>query len=712
MQDSSTVQKKYFIQISHANELELLNIHNFMVILVPSYVIEDVSLLRECTYLGVIFEETGVYPFTYKHNCHFVDKGFVEVTPKELVETFTILSKKVSSTFTNPNLLLGVDSKQNEHYKEVGKAGTHKFSDKFNSLTEDLTAKASEGSVDPVIGRQMELDLMVKCLSRYKKNNPILIGESGVGKTSIVDLLASSIVAKSSNLPDKLLNAKVISLNIGMVVSGSKYRGDMEQKITSVLDECKKHGNVVLFIDEIHMIVGEQGAKDKLDIGNMLKPYLTSGEISFIGATTYKEYKNIFEKDVALPRRFQKIEVLEPSVSDTKEILKGLACKLESYHEVSYPSDMIDIIVDKSDKYVKGMLPDKAIDVFDLVGTYVKMDKKEVVTEKDIDQVVSKLSRIPVEQISNSVTKTVTHLQSNLKSEIFGQDHVVDKVVDIIKVNRAGLADNDKPIASLLFTGSSGSGKTELTKVLGKTLGQKVLKFDMSEYSESYTVSRLVGSPAGYVGHEDGGLLTEAVINNPNSIVLLDEIEKAHPTIFTLLLQVMDNATLTDSSGRVADFRNVIFIMTTNTGAQAAEEVKNPIGFARGMDENKSEVKADALKEMFTPEFRNRLDAVCEFNNLTEETIHMIITKFIKELEYKLEDKGVKISISEEALNWLAVNGTDAEMGARPLKRLISEKVKRPLAEIILFQEEVEEVEVVLDSEEIKVISKCVEDLC
>ncbi len=548
----------------------------------------------------------------------------------------------------------------------------------------NLNAKAEAGKIDPLIGREAELDRTVQVLCRRSKNNPLYVGDAGVGKTAIAEGLARKIVEK--DVPEVLFDIEIYALDMGALVAGTRYRGDFEERLKAVMKELEKRPNIVLFIDEIHTVIGAGATSGgALDASNLLKPALASGDIRCIGSTTYKEYRQFFEKDRALVRRFQKIDVNEPSVPDAIEIMKGLKPYFEEFHKVKYTNDALKAAVELSARYINDRkLPDKAIDVVDETGAaqmLLKPEKrKKVISATDIETTIASIARIPPKSVSRSDAELLANLESNLKHVVFGQDPAIEALSTAIKLARAGLRDPEKPIGSYLFTGPTGVGKTEMARQLADTLGVEVLRFDMSEYMERHTVSRLIGAPPGYVGFDQGGLLTDAVDQNPHCVVLLDEVEKAHPDLFNVLLQVMDHGKLTDNNGKSVDFRNVILIMTSNVGA--AELAKSPIGFGRTRQAGDDE---DAINAMFTPEFRNRLDAVISFNPLPREVVHRIVEKFVLQLETQLAERNITISLTREAADWLAQRGYSETMGARPLGRVIQEHIKKPLAEDVLF---------------------------
>ncbi len=571
-----------------------------------------------------------------------------------------------------------------EELEESLQKGLKKEKEK-TPLTEnstELVALALEGKIDPVIGREGEVARVIEILGRRKKNNPILLGETGVGKTAIVEALALKIA--NNEIPDDLKDAKIFALDMGSMVAGTKYRGDFEKKLKAVIKEVSKSNKSILFIDEIHQIIGAGSVGgSSMDASNILKPLLSSGKLKCIGATTYEEYRNDFTKDKAFSRRFAKVEVNEPNIEDSIKILEGLKSKYEEFHGVVYEEEALRLCVELSKKFITDrFLPDSAIDVLDEVAATkkysVKKGKKPLkITSIDVEKTISKMANIPPKTATSSDLSLLEKLETNLKKRVFGQDDAIVKITKAIKINKAGLGNDNKPIGSFLFTGSTGVGKTEVAKELAKVLGVHFARFDMSEYGEAHTVSRLIGAPAGYVGHEKGGLLSEAIKKHPHSVLLLDEIEKAHPELLNILLQVMDNATITDNNGYKVDFQNVIIIMTSNLGAKSA----NVMGFTK--DEHLNTDKA--VKNFFAPEFRNRLDEIVKFAPLDMKIVLQVVGKFIGDLETSLNDKKVKITITKKAKEELARLGYDKEMGARPLIRVIRDKIKLPLSEEILF---------------------------
>ncbi|NBX84703.1 MAG: ATP-dependent Clp protease ATP-binding subunit ClpA [Gammaproteobacteria bacterium] len=554
----------------------------------------------------------------------------------------------------------------------------------LESFCMNLNKRARMGKIDPLIGRSEELQRVVQVLCRRRKNNPLLVGEAGVGKTAIAEGLARSIV--DGHVPDAIASCVVYALDLGALLAGTKYRGDFEKRLKALLKQMGNTPGAILFIDEIHTIIGAGAASGGvMDASNLIKPLLANGELKCIGSTTYQEYRGIFEKDRALARRFQKVDVGEPSIDETFEILKGLRPRLEQHHGVKFSIPALKAAVELSAKFINDrFLPDKAIDVVDEAGAYQNLLKaskrKKIISVVEIENVVAKIARVPLKKISVRDKETMRHLDRDLKLMVYGQDQAIDALSSAIKLARSGLREPQKPVGCFLFTGPTGVGKTEVTKQLATVLGIELLRFDMSEYMEKHTVSRLIGAPPGYVGFDQGGLLTEAVVKHPHSVVLLDEIEKAHPDVFNLLLQVMDHGTLTDTNGRQADFRHVILVMTSNLGAQ--EISRASIGFKE--QEHDSDVR-EVLKRQFTPEFRNRLDAMIQFKSLTPETIGLVVDKFIMELDEQLANRGVTLSLEQDARNWLIQHGYDKNMGARPMARIIQEHVKKPLADELLF---------------------------
>ncbi|MBB3168309.1 ATP-dependent Clp protease ATP-binding subunit ClpA [Simiduia aestuariiviva] len=556
----------------------------------------------------------------------------------------------------------------------------------LDSFTTNLNELAAGGKIDPLVGRADEVERVAQVLARRRKNNPLLVGESGVGKTAIAEGLAKKIV--EGEVPETLLDSVVYSLDLGSLLAGTKYRGDFEKRFKGLLADLRKQDNAILFIDEIHTIIGAGAASGGvMDASNLLKPLLTSGEMRCIGSTTFQEYRGIFEKDRALSRRFQKIDVNEPSIDDTYHILKGLKSRFEEHHGLKYTDTALRAAAELAGKYINDrFMPDKAIDVIDEAGAFQQLQpankRKKQIGVADIEAMVAKIARIPPKSVSSNDKEQLRTLEDQLRMVVFGQNEAVGTIATSIKLARAGLGAGEKPIGSFLLAGPTGVGKTEICRQLAKLMGIELLRFDMSEYMERHTVSRLIGAPPGYVGFDQGGLLTDAVTKHPHSVVLLDEIEKAHPEVFNLLLQVMDHGTLTDNNGRKADFRNVILVMTTNAGAQVLS--KRSMGFT---DQDNSTDGMEEIKKAFTPEFRNRLDAVVQFAPLTLDVIKTVVDKFLVELQVQLDDKHVQLTVTEAARDWLAIHGYDEKMGARPMSRLIQEKIKKPLAEMVLFGE-------------------------
>ncbi len=577
------------------------------------------------------------------------------------------------------------ESEATEHEVEAeGEEGRDNSKSALAQYSVNLNQQAALGRIDPLVGRDAEVERVVQILSRRRKNNPLLVGEAGVGKTAIAEGLAKLII--EDKVPDIIADSVVYALDLGALLAGTKYRGDFEKRLKALLNEIKQQPRAILFIDEIHTIIGAGAASGgSMDASNLLKPLLSSGEIRCIGSTTFQEFRGIFEKDRALARRFQKIDVLEPSVDDTYRILRGLKSRFEEHHEVEFTDAALRAASELAERYINDKhMPDKAIDVIDEAGAYQRLmtpeHRKKVIDVGEVEAVVAKIARIPPKSVSTSDKDQLRKLESNLKMVVLGQDEAIDSLASAIKLSRAGLKEPSKPVGSFLFAGPTGVGKTEVTQQLARILGIELIRFDMSEYMERHTVSRLIGAPPGYVGFDQGGLLTEAITKSPHCVLLLDEIEKAHPEVFNLLLQVMDNGTLTDNNGRKADFRNVILVMTTNAGAEA--QSRPSIGFTQ---QDHSSDAMEALKRLFTPEFRNRLDTVIQFKPLTLDIVKGVVDKFLTELQAQLDEKHVVLNVSDEARLWLAEHGYDEKMGARPMQRLIQEKVKKPLAEMILF---------------------------
>jgi ATP-dependent Clp protease ATP-binding subunit ClpA len=574
---------------------------------------------------------------------------------------------------------------QSPEIEEEG-AETEASASMLDQYASNLNILAKEGKIDPLIGRDMEVERSIQILCRRRKNNPLLVGEAGVGKTAIAEGLAYRIVTK--DVPEVIANAVVYSLDMGALLAGTKYRGDFEKRLKGILKELTKDPEAILFIDEIHTIIGAGAASGGvMDASNLLKPKLSSGELRCIGSTTYQEYQGIFEKDRALARRFQKIDVLEPTVNDTTKILMGLKSRYEEHHSVRFTHKAIRAAAELSAKYINERhLPDKAIDVMDEAGASQQLlppsKRKKTIGVSDIEHIIAKIARIPEKSVSSSDKQALKNLDRDLKLVVFGQDEAIDTLTDAIRLSRSGLGTETKPIGNFLFAGPTGVGKTEITQQLAKIMGVELVRFDMSEYMERHAVSRLIGAPPGYVGFDQGGLLTDAVIKHPYSVVLLDEIEKAHSDIFNLLLQVMDHGTLTDNNGRKVDFRNVVLVMTTNAGVQ--ETIRKSIGFKQ---QDHTPDALSAINKVFTPEFRNRLDAVVWFNHLNKDVILQVVDKFIVELQVQLDNKGVSLDVTDQARQWLAEQGYDRDMGARPMARVMQQQVKKELASELLFGE-------------------------
>ena len=556
----------------------------------------------------------------------------------------------------------------------------------IENFSVNLNEEALKGNIDPLIGRDSELKRTLQVLGRRRKNNPLFVGEAGVGKTAIAEGLANLIV--NEQVPEFLSNATIYSLDMGALLAGTKYRGDFEKRFKALLKDLENDDNAILFIDEIHTIIGAGAASGgMLDASNLIKPLLSAGKLRCLGSTTYQEYQSVFEKDRALARRFQKIDIVEPSIEDTTKILHGLKEKYEAHHGIRYTNAALRAAAQLSAKYInERFLPDKAIDVIDEAGAKQQLvaasKRKKTISNTDIEAIVAKMARIPEKSVSSSEKDSLKMLDRNLKLVVFGQDKAIEELTSVIRLSRAGLGDDEKPVGSFLFAGPTGVGKTEVTKQLAKILGVELLRYDMSEYMEKHAVSRLIGAPPGYVGYEQGGLLTDAVLKHPHAVVLLDEIEKAHEDVYNILLQVMDHGTLTDNNGRKADFRNIILVLTTNAGVQ--ETVRQSIGFKQ------QDHSSDAMREInkvFSPEFRNRLDNIVWFNHLDNEVIQQVVDKFIVELQVQLDDKGVSLELTREAKKWLAEHGYDKAMGARPMSRLIQEQLKKALANELLFGE-------------------------
>jgi ATP-dependent Clp protease ATP-binding subunit ClpA len=607
----------------------------------------------------------------------------------------------------------GIEETEERAEEIEGEEGEERPPSPLEAYAVNLNELARTGQIDPLIGRGEEVERVVQTLSRRRKNNPLLVGESGVGKTAIAEGLARLIV--DGKVPEIIRDSIVYSLDLGALLAGTKYRGDFEKRLKGLLNELKKSKSQILFIDEIHTIIGAGAASGGvMDASNLLKPMLASGEIRCMGSTTYQEYRGIFDKDRALSRRFQKIDVSEPSVDDTYLILKGLKAKYEEHHNLKYTDRSLRVAAELAQKFINDrFMPDKAIDVIDEVGAFQQLQpanrRKKQISVGDVERMVAKIARIPSASVTSDEKESLKDLDANLKMVIFGQDDAIDSLASAIKLARAGLREGEKPIGSFLFSGPTGVGKTEVCRQLARIMGVELVRFDMSEYMERHTVSRLIGAPPGYVGFDQGGLLTEAITKQPHCVLLLDEIEKAHPDVFNLLLQVMDHGALTDNNGRKADFKNVILVMTTNAGAQ--EMSRSSIGF---QTQDHSTDGLEAVKKMFTPEFRNRLDSIIPFGPLNRDVIKTVVDKFLVEIQVQLDDKKVLLEVSEAARAWLGEQGYDELLGARPMQRLIQDKIKKPLAEDILFgrlakhggvvQVDIEDGDLVLNIEEEAVV--------
>jgi len=578
----------------------------------------------------------------------------------------------------------GADGESETDAQSNQNASSEERTSNLDGYCTNLNKEVKKGRIDPLIGRDEELSRVIQTLSRRRKNNPLLVGEAGVGKTAIAEGLAYRI--EEGQVPDVIADAVVYSLDLGSLLAGTKYRGDFEKRLKALLGELEKEKHSILFIDEIHTIIGAGAASGGvMDASNLLKPLLSSGQLKCIGSTTFQEFRGIFEKDRALARRFQKVDVLEPSIEDTIKILNGLKSRFEEHHELRYTKAALTSAVELSAKYMSDRhLPDKAIDIIDEAGAMQRLmppsRRKKIIGVPEIEAVVANIARIPPKQISKSDSEVLENLERDLKLTVFGQNEAIERMSSAIKLSRAGLKQEGKPVGCFLFAGPTGVGKTEVSRQLARTLGIELVRFDMSEYMERHTVSRLIGAPPGYVGFDQGGLLTEAITKNPHCVLLLDEVEKAHPDVFNLLLQVMDHGTLTDNNGRKADFRHVVLIMTTNAGAESLS--KRSIGFN---EQDQTTDAMEAIKRLFTPEFRNRLDSIVQFGALPEDVIEQVVHKFIAELQAQLDDRKVSIELDESAMRWLAKRGYDKTMGARPMARLIQEAIKRPLADAILF---------------------------
>jgi len=612
---------------------------------------------------------------------------FLEQQDMSRLDAVNFISHGITKSGPNEQRhVRGAETSGTGHGEEGERPGTGGQTSALADYCVNLNDKARAGKIDPLIGRDSELRRTIQVLCRRSKNNPIYVGDAGVGKTAIAEGLARKIV--EGDVPEVLRGATIYALDMGSLLAGTRYRGDFEERLKAVMKELEKHPDAILFIDEIHTVIGAGATSGgALDASNLLKPALASGQMRCIGSTTYKEYRQFFEKDRALVRRFQKIDVAEPTIPDAIEIIKGLRPYYEDYHKIKYTDDALKAAVELSARYINDRkLPDKAIDVIDETGASQMLltaeNRKTLIDVEDIEATIATMARIPPKSVSKSDTEMLAGLENNLKTVVFGQDLAISALASAIKLARAGLREPEKPIGSYLFTGPTGVGKTEVAKQLADTLGVELLRFDMSEYMERHTVSRLIGAPPGYVGFDQGGLLTDGVDQHPHCVVLLDEIEKAHPDLFNILLQVMDHGKLTDHNGKSVDFRNVILIMTSNVGAMELQ--KSPIGFGRKREAGDDE---EAINRMFTPEFRNRLDAIISFAPLPPAVVRRVVEKFVLQLEGQLAERGVTINLTPEAAEWLAVRGYDERMGARPLSRVIQEHVKKPLADQVLFGE-------------------------
>ena len=610
---------------------------------------------------------------------------FLEQQDMSRLDAVNFISHGITKSGPNePRHVRGAENTSGAGHEEEGRPGGQ--SSALADFCVNLNDKSRAGKIDPLIGRDAELRRTIQVLCRRSKNNPIFVGDAGVGKTAIAEGLARRIV--EGDVPEVLREATIYALDMGALLAGTRYRGDFEERLKAVMKELEKHPDAILFIDEIHTVIGAGATSGgALDASNLLKPALASGSMRCIGSTTYKEYRQFFEKDRALVRRFQKIDVSEPTIPDAIEIIKGLRPYYEDYHKLKYTDDALKAAVELSARYINDRkLPDKAIDVIDETGASQMLlgteDRKVLIDVEDIENTIASMARIPPKSVSKSDTELLAGLENNLKTVVFGQDPAITALASAIKLARAGLREPEKPIGSYLFTGPTGVGKTEVARQLADTLGVELLRFDMSEYMERHTVSRLIGAPPGYVGFDQGGLLPDGVDQHPHCVVLLDEIEKAHPDLFNILLQVMDHGKLTDHNGKSVDFRNVILIMTSNVGAMELQ--KAPIGFGRKREQGDDE---EAINRMFTPEFRNRLDAIISFGPLPPAVVRQVVEKFVLQLEGQLAERGVTISLTPEAAEWLATRGYDERMGARPLGRVIQEHVKKPLADQVLFGE-------------------------
>lgn len=611
------------------------------------------------------------------------DSFAVYLLKKQQINRLDLTQYLSHGTRKDEDLNLNEDESSDDEGKEDGEeGGVKRAQGPLELYAVNLNKEAQKGRTDPLIGREKEIERAAQILCRRRKNNPLLVGDPGVGKTSIAEGLAWLIVNEKA--PEPLNDAEIFSLDIGALVAGTKYRGDFEKRIKQLLNALKKKPNAILFIDEIHMIIGAGSSMGStMDASNLIKPALANGSLRCIGSTTYTEYRSVFEKDHALSRRFQKIDVNEPSVGDTIEILRGLRSRFEEFHGVSYTDAALTSAAELSAKHIhERFLPDKAIDVIDEAGARQRLlpDSNKIIAVPEIEDIVARIARIPPKTVSTDDKSTLEHLERDLKRVVFGQDEAIKALSSAIKLSRAGLKAPEKPVGCFMFAGPTGVGKTEVTRQLARLLGIELVRFDMSEYMERHTVSRLIGAPPGYVGYDQGGLLTDAINKQPHCVLLLDEIEKAHPDVFNILLQVMDHGTLTDNNGRKSDFRHVIVVMTTNIGAESIARAS--IGFAL---QDHSNDNKEAMKRGFSPEFRNRLDAIIQFKPLPHVIIDSVVDKFLIELQAQLDDKKVVLEVDQEARKWLGERGYDQYMGARPMQRLIQDELKKPLAEMILF---------------------------
>ncbi len=616
---------------------------------------------------------------------HEQDSQAVYLLDQQDIERIDVINYLSHGITKEPHDSFRIEDDEDEEAEErEARRGKTEKAKPLETYATNLNEQAQQGKIDPLIGRKHEIERTVQILCRRRKNNPLFVGEAGVGKTAIAEGLAKKIV--DAEVPEVLADSTIYALDLGVLVAGTKYRGDFEKRLKAVLGQLKEEPDAILFIDEIHTIIGAGSASGgTMDASNLIKPVLASGELRCIGSTTWQEYRGVFEKDHALARRFQKIDINEPSIPETVDILKGLKSRFEEHHHIKYTMPALQSAVELAEKYIHDRhLPDKAIDVIDEAGASIQLlppsKRKKSINVGDIEQIVAKIARIPPRKVSTSDTEMLKNLTDDLQMVVFGQNDAIEVLSSAIRMNRSGLGNEEKSVGSFLFAGPTGVGKTEVCRQLARVMGMELIRFDMSEYMERHAVSRLIGAPPGYVGFDQGGLLTEEINKHPHAVLLLDEIEKAHPDLFNLLLQVMDHGTLTDNNGRKADFRNVVLVMTTNAGA--AEMNRSSIGFTQ---QDHSTDGAEVIKKQFTPEFRNRLDATIQFAPLAPESIRKVADKFLFELENQLAEKKVSLSVTDEARNWLAEQGYDAKMGARPMGRLIQEQIRKPLAEELLF---------------------------